>query len=264
MSVNKSQDYYHPSHYLADVSDKINNLVVGNESNQKQFCRHISKVIRKAEKYGQYLRTEWKKAKEAGLTQYDEKKDGGKWWVDHINDKVGKEGCIYFADKEFLDVHFYMKEKPKPDPLCYLSSMLWGSVGEIYEGLENLDYQFVLLAIIHDAQNWNAGRTRIYFNGLDTSTLSNRLCRALWQHLQSYDNEYHFRDTRRTIDAALFAVKANLTNTKGWRNVLYYLKKVPRWIYILVIFLAALLAIFDYFDLLEPIKEFIKNIFQPK
>jgi len=47
-------------------------------------------------------------------------------------------------------------------------------------------------------------------------------------------------------------------NKKGW------LKKTPKGVYILVIFLAALLSVFYYIGWLEPIKEFIKNIFQPK
>jgi len=41
-------------------------------------------------------------------------------------------------------------------------------------------------------------------------------------------------------------------------------KKIPRWIYVLVIFLAALLGILEKFGCLEPIKAFIRNILASK
>jgi hypothetical protein len=43
---------------------------------------------------------------------------------------------------------------------------------------------------------------------------------------------------------------------KIWGSI----KSAPRWIYVLVIFLAALLTVFYYLGWLEPIKAFIKNI----
>jgi len=52
--------------------------------------------------------------------------------------------------------------------------------------------------------------------------------------------------------------RSKLARNKGW------LKIIPRWIYILVIFLAAMLTTFYYVDWLEPIKVFIKNLFWPK
>lgn len=175
------------------------------------MIKHTEKVIQKAEEYGQYLRTEWQKAKEAGLTQHDNNKGGEEWfwWTAHMNDFMSGE-CVYFAYEECLDAQFYMNEKPKLDPLSYLSSMIWGSVGEDYNGLELLDYQFVLLAIIHDAQNWQAGRKRIYFNPLEKKTLSDRLCRAVWHHLESKIDSYNFRDVKNTIKKALQKIKTGV------------------------------------------------------
>jgi len=205
---NKSKGYSHPAHYLADVSGQINVLIIGNEKNRKIFCRHISKVIKAAEKYEQYLLDELQKAKKAGLTHYDENKakDKWTWWVDRTYDGIDGR-TVYFANHKIFDAQFYIRGEPKPDPLDYLYSMLWGSVGEVYEGLERLDYQFVLLAIIHDAQNWQAGREQIYFNTLETKTLPDRLCRAVCLYLQSYDNQYSFKDVQGTIDSALRAVE---------------------------------------------------------
>ena len=76
--------------------------------------------------------------------------------------------------------------------------------------------------------------------------------------------------TQGNLDSALKWVKSDLkeraetepnaTAGKVHRRKSSYLKEVPRWIYILIIFLAALLAVFSYMGWLEPIKAFIKNI----
>lgn len=209
MQLNESQGF--PNEYLDKVSKQINEFIVDYSANKNKFCKHIEKVIREAEEYGKYLWTEWQKAKEAKSTQYDEDKDKGKWfwWTAYTNDWMTNDS-VYFADDECLDVQFYIEGKPKQDPLGYLSSMIWGCVGQDYEGLELLDYQFVLLAIIHDAQNWQAGRKRIYFNPLEKGTLSDRLCQAVWHRLEGFQNSYEFKDIRETVDTALRAVIAEL------------------------------------------------------
>lgn len=217
MQLNGSQRQLNVSDYLAEVSDEINGFVVGYPANKDKFCKHIGKVVREAEKYGQYLRDEWQKAKEAGLTQYKDKKDKQEWswWVARTNDWMNGES-VYFADDEKWYVQFYIEGETKPDPLYYLSSMIWVCVGREYEGLERLDYQFVLLAIIHDAQNLTAGQEHIYFNPLEKGTLSDRLCRAAWHRLEkSCLPPYRLRrDVQRTIETAIRAVKANLEQEK--------------------------------------------------
>jgi hypothetical protein len=204
------------SDYLVKVSDQISKLISGNEKNKNIFCEHISKVIKEAEKHGQYLRAEWQKAREAGLTQYDENKGKGKWswWTAYSNDAFAPGGCVYFA--ESIGIQFYIEGKPKSDPLAYLSSMLWGSVGQVYEGLTLLDYQFVLLAIIHDAQNWQAGRERIYFNRLEGRTLADRLCHTVWACLEEKFRQTRFvpQDVQQTLEIALQAANAALPQEK--------------------------------------------------
>jgi len=205
---NESQKYLSPSDYLENVSGQINKFIVGNPANKNQFCTHIRKVIQKAEEYGQYLRAEWQKAKQAGLTEVDKNKDKEKWfwWSAYIDDYLQWSGNVYFPGNDCMKARFYIEGKPKPDPLRYLSSMIWGCAGKDYEGLELLDYQFVLLAIIHDAQNWQAGRERIYFNPLEQETLSNRLCKAVCSHSAEHQNSEY----PNTIETALLAVKADL------------------------------------------------------
>ena len=59
------------SQFLKETRD----IVAGRSAPKKIFLKHILKVIGKAEEYEKYLRGEWQKAKEAGLTQRDDKKD---------------------------------------------------------------------------------------------------------------------------------------------------------------------------------------------
>jgi hypothetical protein len=43
------------------------------------------------------------------------------------------------------------------------------------------------------------------------------------------------------------------------RKIWMCIKRIPRWIYVLVIFLSALLGVLNHLGWLEPIKEFIYN-----
>jgi hypothetical protein len=200
--------------YLVDIWNQINAIIIGHPAKKDKFHKHIQKVIREAENYGKYLHSQWQKAKKAGLVSYDENKKNEKewtWWTVFSKDFNGH--CVYFNDDEFLDVYFYIKGKAKPDPLRYLSSMIWGARGQEYEGLELLDYQFTLLAIIHDAQSWQAGGEPIYFNySLQEmgDNLKDRLCCEVWNHLAKNIDSYIFRDVPRTIETAMRAVRAEL------------------------------------------------------
>ncbi len=209
------------ANFLAEIAGEIGEALINNPQLKSSMIEHAEKVIQKAEEYGQYLRTEWQKAKEAGLTQHDENKDNGKWswWTAYSKDWSRGKG-VYFDSNESMDVQFYIEGKPKPDPLSYLSSMIWGSVAEDYNGLELLDEQFVLLAIIHDAQNWQAGRERIHFNPLEIRTLPDRLCRAVWHHLKSKIDSYGFGDVKNTIITALQTIKAQHASREINRNAL--------------------------------------------
>jgi len=293
-----TNDTSRPEDYLAEVSVQVNKLIIGNEKNKNKFRKHISKVVKEFEKHMRYLRAKYEKAKKTGLTIYDKNKNNDKRWsLWNARADDFYPGNIYFADdNEWLKVYFYIEGKLKPDPLDYLRSMILGSVGQVYEGLEVLDYQYLLLAIIHDARNWQAGRESIYFNSRERKTLSDRLCRATSGRLENKfrQNPYGFNDVLETIATALLAVKANLPekpakqkppaasggtadlpNEKkeetGQNAVLAKVRKlwnlvrrIPRWIYILVLFLAALLGILEKLGCLEPVKAFISKMLSSK
>jgi hypothetical protein len=137
-------------------------------------------------------------------------------WMLNAYSKISQQ--TYFTINELYrrsenkiptSAQFYIKGKPKPDPINYLYSMVWGSRGQDYKGLELLDYQFTLLAIIHDAQSWQAGRERIYFSFVphtQTTTLADRFCEAIYEHLCSHSGA----DVLDTIEIALLAVKEKL------------------------------------------------------
>jgi hypothetical protein len=202
---------------LDEVSNQINELIVGQPKNKNKSRKHIGKVILEAEKYRQYLLEQSQKAKEAGWVLYDENKDTNEWtWSLNAYNDICKHTYFTederFCKKEMPPIQFYIKGKPEPNPLDYLNSMIWGSVGQVYEGFDILDYQFVLLAIIHDAQNWQAGRERIYFNRLGKTSLADRLCYAVWNRLieESHGSSYGFRNIENTINTAMRAVKVKL------------------------------------------------------
>lgn len=201
---------------LDEVSNQTNELIVGRPKNKNKFRKHIEKVILEAEKYRQYLLQQSQKAKKAGWVLYDENKNTKEWtWsLNTFNDICTH---IYFTEderfckKDIPTIQFYIKGKPEPNPLDYLDSMIWGSVGQVYEGFEILDYQFVLIAIIYDAQNWQAGRERIYFNRQGKTSLADRLCYAVWNRLiEESQDSYRFRDIENTIKTAMRAVIVEL------------------------------------------------------
>lgn len=200
-----------PIEYLADASQRIYKIV-SIPANKDKLCKHITKVIQEAERYQKYLLSELDKAKKAGLTSHDSNIDKNKWffWTSRSNDAFTLQGRVYFEDY----AQFYIEGQPAQDPLNYLVSMLWGAVGQPYDGLNLQDYQAVLLACIHDAQNWQAGRERIFFDPLKPKTLADRLCCAVWNRLKEYQESIYrvqnFRPIQETIEIAIDSVMAGL------------------------------------------------------
>lgn len=196
--------------FLSDIAEQVDELIVG-KTNKSLFKTHAVKVIKKAEKYNDYIHAEYNKAKKQNLLSYKEKPKGDYYWFSSLSLTTDQTTWFDYFENEI--VVFWSKGKLNPDPLDYLFRMIWGCAGVKYRELELLDYQLVLLAIIHDAQNWQAGRERIYFNPhLEKKTFPDRICLAAWSCLADYHNTYDFRHIRQTIDTALFAVKANLAN----------------------------------------------------
>ncbi|HUV67047.1 MAG TPA: hypothetical protein VMW24_24380, partial [Sedimentisphaerales bacterium] len=108
MQSNESQGQRHPQGDLAKIAAQIDEVTVGRPEKKAKFCTHIQKVIHEAENYGQYLRGEWQKAKDAGWTQYDENKREPEWFLWSCPSWWSCHG-FYFSDDEWLQVYFYIK-----------------------------------------------------------------------------------------------------------------------------------------------------------
>lgn len=183
-----------------------------------------------------------------------------------------------FADEENKHIEWMKKEKEK----CFNKGMAFevssdmevppeykspGSILIINPATKNLpepknkveEYRryYIILASIHDNILPEVER-------IDNGILQEQTSYLIWNTL----NEFYDSQQRRVlIEQALERVKAetpaeterNATPSIG-RKIWTFVKTVPRWIYVLVIFLVALLGIFDYLGWLEPIRAFISNI----
>lgn len=259
--------------YIEIVAQEVDELVVGNDKVRKRFEEHVQKVLSEAEKYGEYLRGEYNEAKQKGYTTNNNKPDGEDWyWYSAYN----KRTTEHFAGEM---VTFWMKGKPKIDPLNFVYAMAHGSAGKLNENLNLLDYQYFLVTCIHDAQRWVAGQEQILFNPSHKNELKNAICRNIWDTVNRNLSDLNtLKDIQTTIQTALQAIRRDVqiyakksaeTEQKAvpaeWYNRMWiWLKRIPNWIYVLVIFLAALLTIFHYLGWLERIKAFIYNVLGAK
>lgn len=194
--------------FIEWTASQIDELVVGKQQARDVFVKHIDKVMAEAEKYRKYLQAEYHKAKKAKRTLHaDQPKSDGWYWY-----TAWSKGTTYYFDGEGTErwATFWMRGKPKLDPLDYLKSMVLGCVGQMCKTLEIIDYQFTLLSIIHDAQRWAAGQERIYFNPNSDRTLADSFCNDLCPRLFDEKRTYipTLRDVQVTIKTALEKVKS--------------------------------------------------------
>jgi hypothetical protein len=195
-------------------------------------------AVGKPEKYKEELWEQWRNEKAARKSKPVPKPFPWTWILNAYSD-ICKQ--TYFTEDEWSGkkgippvIQFYIAGKPAPNPLGYLESMIWGCIGaQVYRGLELLDYQFVLLAIIHDAQYSADGQERIYFNKQGKEILSDRLCGAVWERLvKSSQSQYGFpKDVQRTIETALLAVEAKPQPAKGTKIK----KRRSKWLILVVV-----------------------------
>jgi len=100
--------------------------------------------------------------------------------------------------------------------------------------------------------------------------LSNSRCAVSSLLLQ---NDYAYDSWMRLVQIAWKSIESKQSSiekpaeteqkTTLLRRIWTSVKKIPQWIYVFIIFLAALLTIFYYLGWLEPIKAFIHRIFSP-
>jgi len=234
--------------FLAEVANKLNEAIISNPQLKSSIIKHIDKVMKEAQKYKDYLNRKYNEAKKKGLLTEDPIPKGKNWYFCDSFDTVpskpkvhisGEPDIVHVSDLYFDDdviaevkavkVRFWMKGMPDPDPFDYLESMVMARVGSLYKGLELIDYQSTLLAIIYDAQNWQAGSERIYFNpdpNIDTpihkQNFEDRICVKIWHNLtkDDYLQGNDFDKVAHKIKTALLVVqqasggKADLPNEK--------------------------------------------------
>jgi len=195
--------------YIAHVAQEVDNLVIGNDQVRERFTEHVQKVLSEADKYGEYLRAEYNKAKKKGYTKHDEKPEEENWYWYSAYSK----GTTYHFGGEMAT--FWMKGEPKTDPLSFVHSMARGSVGKLHENLTLLDYQYFLVTCIHDAQRWAAGQERIYFDPLDKNNLKNRICQEIWETVTRDRSSLNtIKDMQTTIQTSFQAVRQDVQLVK--------------------------------------------------
>ncbi|UCF16443.1 MAG: hypothetical protein JSW59_03095, partial [Phycisphaerales bacterium] len=180
--------------------------------------KHTDKVCKRAKKCSKFLHTEYAKAKKAGFVVHDKKPEGDYRWFSSYSFTTG---CT--ADFDYFGgqmVAFWM-EGPLIDPLDYVDSMIRGYQDVLPKRASFLtrckmptllDYQYFLLACIHDSQRRPAGQTPIFFDSSDSNDLGNRICQYVWATLTRYDIDVAALDTiHTTIQTALAGVKSDLT-----------------------------------------------------
>ncbi len=194
---------------ITHVAQEVDNLIIGNDEVEKRFTTHVQKVLTEVEKYGEYIRVEYNKAKEKGYTKHDEKPEGEDWnWYSAFN-----KGTIYHFGGEM--VTFWMKEKPKTNPMSFVNSMAVGCIGKLHENLTLLDYQYFFLTCVHDAQRWVAGQECIYFEPLDKNDLKNKICQKIWETVtRDISNSSTLADILTTIQTAFQAVSRDIQSDK--------------------------------------------------
>jgi hypothetical protein len=196
--------------FLENVGHRIDRLLAVWPKAGGVFKKHIEKIISAAEKYGKYLQSGRDRAEKKGFTNIQKRPVGKDWyWLDAIclNIYIGR------YDDSPIATGFWIKGKPKLDPLIYLRDIILDVAGETPPGIELLDYQYFLLSCIHDMQC--EAQRQIYFNPTDKG-LKDRICRwvrDIFKGRLTLDLIDRIMDK---IKAAFAAVEADLASGKTW------------------------------------------------
>ena len=159
--------------FLEWTAGQVDELVIGKPQAKDLFISHIDKVMAEAEKYKLYLRAEYRKAKKAGRTRYDDEPKGKGWhWYSAGSILAGNLKTYYFDGD---NAYFWGPENLELDPLDYFGSMVHGACGKQHPALDLIDYQLFFLVVIRDMQRIRAGQERIYFDLQDPKTLADRV-----------------------------------------------------------------------------------------
>ena len=204
-------------HFLANnVVYRVGSLIALYPKANAVFKKHIDRIITAAERYGEWLRAEYKKAEKRGLTDL-RKQLHGKGYRTFICS--GWDWRDVFFETAGGQRYLWIKGEPRPNPLDYLRSMVWGRISKPPRGISLLDYQYFLVACIYDSQ-CRPEQRRIYFSPepedsvLWDKQLKDRICRRVWLVLVKGQRETltQIDITRdQMIEPALRAIEAELT-----------------------------------------------------
>jgi len=170
-------------HFLANnVVYRVGSLIALYPKANAVFKKHIDRIITAAERYGEWLRAEYKKAEKRGLTDL-RKQLHGKGYRTFLCS--GWDWRDVFFETAGGQRYLWIKGEPRPNPLDYLRSMVWGRISKPPCGISLLDYQYFLAACIYDSQR-QAGERHIYFSpepedsAVWDKQLKDRICRRVW------------------------------------------------------------------------------------
>jgi 6-pyruvoyl-tetrahydropterin synthase len=226
----KSWDFIN---FLADIANKLDEAFIDNSQLKPFLIKHIVKVIREAQIYSDYLNGKYQEAEKKQLSHNKDQKPEGEDWCFYNENSINyykfHYPSVYFHSKKDR-IYFWMKGKPKPDPLDYLSNMIEDIDGKPHQDLEPDDYKCFLLSCIYDNQRMAAGQERIYFEPNDTKELKNRICRAVWQGLRRDRGTYETKTLQnlaqtikttlqqllRTVSSKVEEPEGNATPAKEW------------------------------------------------
>jgi hypothetical protein len=203
-------------HFLAThVMYRVGNLITAFPKANSVFKKHIEKVLTAAKIYGKRLQAEYKKAEKRRLTDSKKQTNGKDYQAVVCSD--GEWADVFFETPD-IKRSFRTKGKPKPNPLHYLRSVVWGQIGKTPRGISLLDYQYFLVACIYDSQ-CRPGQRRIYFSpepedsAVWDKQLKDRICRRVWLALVKWQRyiDAQVDITAEWIQAALRAIEADLT-----------------------------------------------------
>ena len=205
---------------LNDIATQVDSLILANNT-KSLFETHIDNVFREAKKYRKYIRAEYEKARK-------NPKDCDCFWkyrpdevaVEYfVNDK----SAVYNDETmQVTEVLFPRPKDQKLDPLSYVYSMARGTTGKQHENLTLLDYQYFILACIHDCQRGAAGQLLIYFDpraialsDYEPCDFKNRICGKFYTLIYGLTDRDIVQTVLYTIQLALQAVEADCTKPAG-------------------------------------------------
>lgn len=252
-----SDEHINAVHEIAVRTDRL----VIDKTIRKRFTDHIARFCKMVEDYGQALQPyadkleETKKQIDDGVLQYNV----GDFMTD-ICPPPKNWVRIGYEDNAFINVDMGVIFRPAEpvNPLLWFG--LFGNADIQRKPTEDeiLVCEYVLLAIIHDEELYQPVDRPIFSDKYDGKWFQrDKFRKEVWQYYRYCMSDLFFSTTPQKILSQLMCafeyvqVDSATTNPaeteqkvtpSKCRRIWTCVKRIPRWIYVLVIFLAALLT----------------------